>query len=142
MSLFFWHCKHANDSAFQKGRDNTLRCLRLDHPKLEVKHSSKNKLLFLMSPLVLTSSIGGQTLTISYHFILPHTKPKHHLSEQVIIFSRRKLLLGQKLTMSMNIHTCYVQVEDSIVRSQAVFHQHGHSEYAHVLVGVFDPVFC
>lgn len=42
----------------------------------------------------------------------------------------------------MNIHTCYMQVEDSIVRSQAIFHQHGHSEYAHVLVGVFDPIFC
>lgn len=44
--------------------------------------------------------------------------------------------------MSMNIHTRYMQVEDSIVRSQAVFHQHGHSEYAHVLVDVPDPIFC
>lgn len=43
MSLFFWHCKHANHSAFQKGKDNTLSCLRLDHPKLEVKHGSKKQ---------------------------------------------------------------------------------------------------
>lgn len=44
--------------------------------------------------------------------------------------------------MSMNIHTRYMQVEDSVVRSQAVFHQHGHSEYAHILVDVLDPIFC
>lgn len=42
----------------------------------------------------------------------------------------------------MTIHTCYMQVENSVVRSQAVFHQHGHSEYAHVLVDVLDPIFC
>lgn len=39
-------------------------------------------------------------------------------------------------------HTCYMQVQNSIVRSQAVFHQHSHSEYAHVLVNMLDPIFC
>lgn len=42
----------------------------------------------------------------------------------------------------MNIHTRYVQVENRAVRTQAVFHQHRHSEYAHVLVDVLDPIFC
>lgn len=42
----------------------------------------------------------------------------------------------------MNIHTRYVQVEDSGVRTQAVFHQHSHSKYAHILVEVLDAILC
>lgn len=42
----------------------------------------------------------------------------------------------------MNIHTRDMQVEDSTVGTQVVFHQHSHSEYAHVLVDVLDPIFC
>lgn len=54
MSLFLWHCEHAYDSAFQKGNDTTLRCLTLDHPKLEVQKTNCYSLCLLpfWSPLL------------------------------------------------------------------------------------------
>lgn len=95
---------------------------------------SKNKLLFKKQTCV-SSHSGVLCWRTNTHY-LPSLHPP------TCKVQTSSLRAGQKLTMSMNILTCYVQVEDSIVRSQAVFHQHSHSEYAHILVGVFDPIFC
>lgn len=134
--------KVIKDGLYFSGTVNTLMTVHFRKGMIllwDVSHwtkvrGSKNKLLFKKQTCV-SSHSGVLCWRTNTHY-LPSLHPP------TCKVQTSSLRAGQKLTMSMNILTCYVQVEDSIVRSQAVFHQHSHSEYAHILVGVFDPIFC